>query len=335
MKTLSLLPPGGLQNIAVQTVEDAPAPAGHEIRVQIHSTSLNFHDYLVAKGAIPMSGPRVLMSDGAGEVVAVGNEVEDLKPGDHVISLFYPNWIEGRPTTTKRIGVPGDRADGMATEYITLPATAVTRMPGEYSFEEAATLPCAALTAWRSLMVVGSVTPGDWVLVLGSGGVSIFALQFAHKLGARVIATTSSDEKAEKLKALGAEHVINYKSEPRWGEVAKELTGGVGVDEVIEVGGPETLAQSIAAVRLDGHIALVGVLTGREGLIPTAEFVRANVRMSGITVGSRQDQIEMVRAIEQMDIKPVIDSTFKMEDLAAAFEHQASQKHFGKIVASW
>ncbi|HRX74035.1 MAG TPA: NAD(P)-dependent alcohol dehydrogenase, partial [Hyphomonas sp.] len=199
-------------------------------------------------------------------------------------------------------------------------------------FEEAATLPCAALTAWRGLFAEANIQPGQWVLTQGTGGVSIFALRFAKAAGCRVISTSSSPEKMEKLKALGADHVINYKETPEWGKKAFELTGGRGVDEVVEIGGPGTMAQSIAACRPGGHISLIGVLTGVSGEVPTAALFSRNITLSGITVGSRRMQEDMVDAIEANGIRPVIDSKFPLDQIAAAFAHQASQKHFGKIV---
>ena len=230
------------------------------------------------------------------------------------------------------LAVPGDRIDGFSAELVAAPAEGLTRMPEGWSFAEAATLPCAALTAWRGLMVENSIQPGDWVLTQGTGGVSIFALQFAKAAGARVISTSSSQEKLDKLKELGADHVINYKETPNWGAKAKELTGGRGVDEVIEIGGPGTMAQSIAACRIGGHISLIGVLTGISGEVPTAALFSSNITVSGITVGSRQSQEDMIAAIESSGIKPVISDHFPLEKLADAFAHQASQKHFGKIV---
>jgi NADPH:quinone reductase-like Zn-dependent oxidoreductase len=228
--------------------------------------------------------------------------------------------------------VPGDGADGFGAELVAAPETAFTRMPEGWSFEEAATLPCAALTAWRGMVAEAKIKPGSWVLTQGTGGVSIFALQFAKAAGCRVISTSSSPEKMERLKALGADHVINYKETPEWGKAAFELTGGRGVDEVIEIGGPGTMAQSIAACRPGGHISLIGVLTGVSGEVPTAALFSRNITLSGITVGSRRMQEDMIDAIEANGIKPVIDSTFPLDQIAAAFAHQASQKHFGKIV---
>ncbi|MEM8662052.1 MAG: NAD(P)-dependent alcohol dehydrogenase, partial [Pseudomonadota bacterium] len=206
-----------------------------------------------------------------------------------------------------------------------------THMPKDYSFEEAATLPCAALTAWRALFVINDIRPGSTVLTQGSGGVSVFALQMAKAAGATVIATSSSDEKLAKLGELGADHLINYKEIPEWGAKVVELTGGRGVDEVVEIGGPGTLPQSIAATAVGGNISLIGVLTGWGGEVPTAEAMWKNISISGLTVGSHDHQRAMTRALEAADFRPVIDSSFPLEDISAAFKHQESQQHFGKI----
>ena len=333
MKVACIKKPGGLENIAIEERPDPVAGPG-EILVRVRASSLNYHDFVVAIGGIPTDDGRILMSDGAGEVVGVGAGAARFKPGDKVLGLFFPNWQAGQIAGEGFAAVPGDGADGFAAELVAMPETAFTRMPEGYSYTEAATLPCAALTAWRGMFVEGNVKPGDWVLTQGTGGVSIFALQFAKAAGARVIATSSSDAKLEKLKALGADHVINYKEEPEWGKKALELTNGRGVDEVVEIGGPGTLTQSIAACRVGAHISLIGVLTGVSGEVPTALFFSKNLTMSGITVGSAAHQEDMIAAIEANGIKPVLDKDFPLDALAEAFGHQASQKHFGKITVS-
>jgi NADPH:quinone reductase-like Zn-dependent oxidoreductase len=331
MKVAVISQPAGLDNIRIEERAD-PTPGTSEILVRIHASSLNFHDLAVVTGMIPSDDGRVPMSDGAGEVVAVGSDVTRFKAGDKVLSLFFPNWEGGEPELNKLIGVPGDHVDGFAAELVVMPASAFTHAPADYSFAQAATLPCAALTAWRALMVEARIKPGDWVLTQGTGGVSIFALQFAKAAGARVIATSSSQEKLDKLKALGADHLINYKETPNWGAEAKALTGGRGVDEVVEIGGPGTLGQSITACRIGGHISLIGVLTGISGEVPTAHLFTANITLKGITVGSRQEQEDMIKAIEANNIKPMISHEYSLDQLQQAFELQVAQKHFGKIV---
>lgn len=334
MKAAVLRQPGGLDHIEI-VEREAVAPKAGEIRVRVHASSLNFHDFAVANGSIPTADGRVLMSDGAGEVVEVGAGVREFAVGDHVVSTFFPNWEDGPITAAKRDGTPGDRGEGMAAEYVTAPVNAFTRAPAGYSHAQAATLPCAALTAWRALMIEARIKPGDTVLTMGTGGVSVFALQFARAAGARVIATSSSDAKIERLRALGADATVNYAQDPDWGKTVRKLTDGRGVDAVVEIGGPDTLGQSIAACRMGGHISLIGVLTGVAGKVPTAAFFYSNLTMAGITVGSRAAQQDMIRAIETTGIEPVMDRAFALDELAEAFRHQASGQHFGKIGVSF
>ena len=331
MKAIRLRSPGGLDNLQSVDMEEPKAPAVGEIRVRLHASSLNYHDYGVASRPGWQADGRIPMSDGAGVVEAVGPGVSAFSAGDHVVSCFFPTWADGPATIADFATVPGDGVDGFAREAVTLPATAFTRAPRGFSHAEAATLTTAGLTAWRALVVDGGLKAGDTVLVLGTGGVSIFALQFAKAMGAIVVATSSSDEKLERARALGADHVINYKREPDWGRRVWDWTGGRGVDHVIEVGGPGTLPQSIAAVRIGGHIALIGVLTGYAGDVPTGPFMLKQARLQGLIVGSRREQVDMVRAIEAIGLKPVIDRSFPLDGLADAFRHQESGSHFGKI----
>ncbi|MDO8703833.1 MAG: NAD(P)-dependent alcohol dehydrogenase [Sulfuricaulis sp.] len=341
MKAIRVGQPAGLDQLTVSAAE-RPVPGVGEILVRVRASSLNYHDYVVAKGQLPVAAGRIPMSDGAGEVVEIGPPRSDGQPvasadfkvGDHVMGTFFRDWADGELTPEKASRVHGEHIDGFASEYVSMPASCFTRAPRGYSHEEAATLPCAGLTAWRALVADGPIKPGDVVLVQGTGGVSIFALQFAKAAGASVIATSSSDEKLERLKKLGADHVINYKTQPKWGSAAKEWTGGRGVDHVVEVGGPETLAQSITACRMGGHIALIGVLTGMAGNVSTVRLMAHQIRLQGVTVGSRTQQLDMVRAIEARDLRPVIDRSFPLDDIAAAFRYQESGRHFGKICLS-
>lgn len=330
MKVAAVKAPGGLDKIAIEERADPVAGPG-QILVRVRASSLNYHDFAVVAGMIPTPDGRIPMSDGAGEVVAVGEGVTGFKSGDQVLSCFFPNWPAGGPALERITGVPGDHIDGFAAELVAMPATAFTRMPKDWTFAQAATLPCAALTAWRALMVEAKIKPGDVVLTQGTGGVSIFALQFAKAAGATVISTSSSAEKLAKLKELGADHLINYKEEANWGQAAAAITGGRGVDVVVEIGGAGTLTQSLHATRIGGHISLIGVLAGWAGEVPTALAMSKNTAIKGVTVGSRQDQQEMIAAIEANGITPVIDSSFPLDQIAAAFAHQLSQKHFGKI----
>ena len=330
MQAMTLAQPGGLENLGLSEIsEREPGPG--EIQVAVKASSLNFHDYAVVAGMIPVEASRIPMSDGSGVVSAVGSGVSEFAVGDHVLGCFFPNWQDGDAAYEKLLGVPGDHANGFAAQQVTMPASAFTRVPQGYSHEQAATLPCAALTAWRGLMVEAKIKPGDVVLTQGTGGVSIFALQFAKAAGCRVIATSSSDGKLDKLKSLGADELINYKNTPDWSAEALKHTDNRGVDVIVEIGGAGTLPQSINAVRIGGHISLIGVLAGFEGNVPTAALFSKNAELKGITVGSRQQQRDMIAAIEANDIAPVIDSTFSLSELADAFRHQESQTHFGKI----
>lgn len=331
MKVVTVTSPGGLDKLDIAESAAPGEPGDGEIRVRIHASSLNFHDYAVVTGAIPTEHGRIPMSDGAGIVEAVGAGVKEFEPGDKVVSTFFPNWLEGPAKIGDFSTTPGDGVDGYAREQVVRPAHWFTHAPKGYSHAEAATLTTAGLTAWRALVVDAGLKAGDTILTLGTGGVSIFALQFARLMGARVIATSSSDEKLKRLRELGAEHTINYKSEPEWGKRVLELTDGRGVDQVIEVGGPGTLPQSINAVRIGGHISLIGILTGRQGEVPTAKMMAKQVRLQGLIVGSRAHQLEMIRAIEASDMRPVLDRSFALEEIADAFHHEESGRHFGKI----
>lgn len=330
MKTIQLARPGGLDNLMLVDAEGCD-PGPGQIRVRVKASSLNFHDYVVATGLLPTADKRIPMSDGAGVVEALGEGVSSFAVGESVVSCFFPNWRDGDPAFEKLLGVPGDHADGFAAETVTMAANAFTRAPKGLSHSQSATLTCAGLTAWRALMVEGRVKPGDWVLVQGSGGVSVFALQFAKAAGCRVIATSSSAQKLDGLAALGADGLINYREVENWSDKAVQLTGGRGVDVVVEVGGPATLPQSIRALRFGGRVVMIGVLTGISGEVPTAELFQKNASIDGITVGSRAQQLDMIAAIEANGIVPVIDRTYPLEGIADAFRFQESQKHFGKI----
>lgn len=335
MQAIQLRAPGGLDHLDVVDLAAPGEPGPGEIKVRLHASSLNFHDYAVVAGMIPAADGRIPMSDGAGVVEAVGEGVEEFAVGDAVVSTFFPDWLEGPARVGDFATTPGDGVDGYAREQVVRPANWFTHQPKGYSHAESATLTTAGLTAWRSLVVDGGLKAGDSVLVLGTGGVSIFAVQFARLMGARVIATSSSDAKLERLRELGAEHTINYRDTPEWGKRVLELTHGEGVDHVVEVGGPGTLPQSIDAVKIGGHISLIGVLTGREGEVPTAKLMAKQARLQGLIVGSRRHQMEMIKAIEAANLKPVIDREFALADIADAFRHQESGKHFGKICLSY
>jgi NADPH:quinone reductase-like Zn-dependent oxidoreductase len=332
MKAVVARKPSKLDKLELVDLADPGAPRPGEIRVRLHANSLNYHDYAVAIGAIPAEDRRILMSDGAGTVEDVGAGVTGFAIGDHVVSLFFPYWNDGVPPHGDFSHVPGDGIDGYARQTVVTPAQWFTHAPKGWSHAEAATLPCAALTAWRALAVDGQLKAGDSVLILGTGGVAVFALQFAKMFGATAIITSSSDAKLEKAKALGADHTINYTSEPKWGHAVRELTSGRGVDHVLEIGGPGTLPQSIAAARIGGHISLIGILTGVAGNVPTLLMMAKQIKLQGIIVGSRRHQLDMIRAFEaNPSVRPVIDRTFPLADLAGAFRYEESASHFGKI----
>lgn len=325
--------PATLDSLVPASVEPRQ-PGPGEVLVRMRASSLNYHDYAVVTGILKVEDGRIPMSDGAGEVLAVGEGVHEFRKGDRVLSTFFTNWPDGEPELSGFSTVPGDGCDGYAREFATVPAAALTHFPKNYSFEEAATLTCAGVTAWRALVVNGRIKAGEVVLVQGTGGVSIFALQLAKLAGATVIATSSSDAKLERLRSLGADHLINYKKTPAWGAEAARLSGQGGVHHVVEIGGPGTLPQSIDAIRMGGHISLIGVLTGWEGVVPTAALMIKQARLEGITVGSRRHQLDLIRACEAGGLKPVIDKTFPLLQLADAFRYQASNAHFGKICIS-
>lgn len=329
-KAIYVQPGGGYDRVSVGS-SAAAAPGPGEISVRLHASSLNYHDFAVVSGMWGPSEPRIPMADGAGEVIAVGAGVDEFAVGDSVVSTFFPDWLNGEPQVEGFATVPGDGIDGYAREVVTARASAFTRAPRGWSHAEAATLTTAGLTAWRALMADGALQPGDTVLVQGTGGVSIFALQFAKLAGATVIATSSSDAKLERLAAMGADHLINYRTDPAWGETARALTGGRGVDHVIEVGGPATLAQSMAAARVGGHIAVIGILSGVAGELPLVPALLKQLRLQGVLVGSRAQQQAMVRAIDANGLRPVIDRRFALEEIVEAFRYQESNRHFGKI----
>lgn len=312
-----------------------PAPGTGEVLVRFRSASLNYRDLMVVEGIYNprMKVPAVPLSDGAGEVQAVGEGTVKWRPGDRVMPIFAQHWIDGEVDEAKRRSALGAGApwDGVLREYGVFSEEGLVRIPDHLTFEEAAALPCAGLTAWNALSVSGRLKAGETVLTLGTGGVSIFAVQFAKLSGARVIATTGSDEKARRLKELGADQVINYKSREDWDRAVLEATKNYGVDHVVEVGGGGTLSRSLGAVRLGGHIALIGALTGPADFNPIGVFMKS-IRMQGIFVGSRKMFEDMIRAVTVAKMRPVIDRVFDFDDAREAMRYMKSGSHFGKIV---
>lgn len=333
MKAYHITGTDGLASLQQVTLPD-PAPKPGEVLVRIRACCLNYRDYMNVMGIKGVTGPipRVPCSDGAGEVVALGEGVTGFSPGQRVVIPFMPTWLDGSYTQEHAAQALGGAVDGLLRELACLPASSLLPVPQHLSLDEAATLPCAAVTAWDSLFVRGDLQAGETVLVLGTGGVSIFALQFAKLAGARVLATTSSDAKAARLLELGADAVHNYKTDSAWDKWALAETGGKGVDRVIEIGGPETLNQSIKATRFGGHIALIGVLTGTSGDVQTVSILRKGIRLDGIYVGSKAMFAAMLDSIQTTQMRPVIDQTFDFDQAPAAFTRIGSGEHFGKIV---
>ncbi|WP_409158434.1 zinc-dependent alcohol dehydrogenase family protein [Pectobacterium sp. B2J-2] len=300
MTTVKLGYQSGIDHLQFAESESLVTPATDEICIQIEASSLNQHDLNVVIGHLPSQPGRILLTDAAGTVTETGSGVSEFSVGDRVISCFFPGWNQGQQPIPGFSTTPGDGVDGYARSYVSRPASWFTRAPRHLTSIEAATLPTAALTAWRALFVEGAIKAGDTVLILGTGGVSLFALQFALAAGARVIATTSSEEKVQRLLALGAETVINYLEAPEWGKTVARVTGG-GADLTVEIGGPGTLAQSIQATRVGGTIAMIGVLTGVQGQVPTAMLMARQQKLQGIMVGSRHHQSAMIADLERCE----------------------------------
>jgi NADPH:quinone reductase-like Zn-dependent oxidoreductase len=312
---------------------DVTRPAANQVLVKLAAASLNFRDYLMVGGKYnpKLKRPLVPLSDGAGVVEEVGPEVTGFKKGDRVAGCFFQKWVEGPPARDKNQSALGGAIDGVLSEYRTFSEDGLVAVPDNLTLEEAAALPCAAVTAWHALFIHAPQVPGDVVLLQGTGGVSIFALQFAVTAGLRVIITSSSDEKLARAKALGAHEVINYKRVPAWDVEARKLTGGEGVGKVIEVGGSGTMPFSLRAVRTHGAVSVIGVLSGVEAAIAPTALLANSIRMQGIYVGSRLMFESMNRAIAFHDVKPVVDKTFPWTEIKEALHYMEGQQHFGKI----
>jgi len=331
MKAYELQPRAGFD--ALTKVErPSPALGPKDVRVRVRATSLNFRDLFIVKAAKSRKAPVIPLSDGAGEVVEVGAEVTRYKVSDRVAASFFPTWVNGDLSDYHHARALGGGGDGMLAEEVVLPEFSWVRVPSHLSYEQAATLPCAAVTAYNALFEAARLRAGDTVLVQGTGGVSIFGLQLAKAAGARVIVTSSSEEKRQRARAMGADHVLDYKADPKWGEAVWAWTGGRGVDIVIEVGGPGTVDQSIAALRYGGTMSLLGVLTGTRGEVNTYGLFHKALRVSGVYVGSVAMFEGLNRALEASHIEPVVDRVFSFGEVKEAYAHLASGAHFGKVV---
>ena len=324
--------PGGTAASLARIDRPAGTPGRRQVLVRMRAAALNYRDLLIANGAYPGGTPEpvIPLSDGAGEVVAVGADVTRWQPGDRVAGSFMQSWIAGEMVQEDALTALGGAIDGVLVKERLFDEQGLVRIPDHLSFEEAATLPCAAVTAWNALYGLQALKPGQTVLILGTGGVSIFALQFAHAAGARTIVTSSSDEKLERVRALGASDTINYRTIPDWAAEARRLTGGTGVDVTIECGGPGTLQSSIAATRRGGAVQLIGVLA--LGQIDPLPILTGGLIVRGIMVGSAEMFDAMNRAISANAIRPVIDRSFTFDQTPEAYAHLQSANHVGKVV---
>ncbi|MCU0837777.1 MAG: NAD(P)-dependent alcohol dehydrogenase [Rhodospirillales bacterium] len=311
----------------------APEPCRGEVVLKMRAASLNYRDTLVVHGAY---GPRntlplIPVSDGVGEVVAVGDGVTRAAVGDRVCPMFFQSWLGGPPSQAKFAASLGGPLDGVLCEFMRVAEDGIAKVPAHLSDAEAACLPCAALTAWRAVIGQGRVRPGDVVVVQGTGGVALFAVQFAKLAGARVIVLSSTDEKLARARDLGADETINYRSTPGWDMAVKDLTGGEGCDHLVELGGADTLERSIRATRIGGTISLIGVLSGAAAAIALPLIVMRHLRLQGITVGSRDDFEAMARAIDRHQLRPIVDRVFAFGQVPAAFAAFEAERPFGKL----
>lgn len=336
MKAYEIQGSFGMENVALVERPD-PEPGPRQVLIRLKAASINYRDILMIRGEynpkLPL--PCIPLSDGMGDVVRVGSGVSRAKVGDRVVACFFDDWVsrpvpvDGRLHKMSR----GGPLDGMLAEFALVSEEAVLPAPTKLTNPEVATLPCAALTAWSAIVTQGDVRPGHWVVVQGTGGVSLFALAFAKRAGAKVIVTSSSEEKLARARALGADHGVNYKQTSDWGKAVKALTDG-GADHVLEVGGANTLSQSLKAVRPGGHISVIGVLSGVSSTLNILPILMQNIRLQGVIVGSRTEFEAMNRAIEQHAIKPVVDRVFPFDDAPRALRYVAESKHFGKVCIS-
>ncbi|HLZ75485.1 NAD(P)-dependent alcohol dehydrogenase [Phenylobacterium sp.] len=335
MRALQVKEPWGLDALEIIEAPD-PTPGPGEVLVRMRAVSLNYRDLLMVGGMYSRmaagGGAVTPFSDGCGVVEAVGEGVTRVKPGDRVATLFFQRWISGPPNLDKLSSSLGSPIPGAGRELAVFSADGVSKVPEFLTDQQVATLPCAALTAWRALYEDADLRPGDTVVLQGTGGVSIFGLQFAHATGRRTLITSSSDEKLARAKALGADHLVNYRETPEWAKPVREATGGVGADLIIEVGGGGTIEQSMKAIKIGGHIAIVGVVAGLGSGFNTAGLIGNSARLQGLSVGSRDMFEAMCRLIELHRIGPIVDKVFPWTQAKAALTAMQGGEHFGKIV---
>jgi NADPH:quinone reductase-like Zn-dependent oxidoreductase len=327
-------PSGDSLTLALREVE-APTPAADEVAVRVRAVSLNRRDLMMLQGRYGRGGTQpnsVPLSDGAGEIIAVGANVTRFKVGDRVAGIFFEDWLDGAPTAAAMATARGGNSGGMLSEIVVTDAEGLVAIPSHLSYEEAATLPCVGVTAWVSLFKRGGLAAGDFVLLEGTGGVSVFGLQLAAAAGAKPIITSSSDAKLERARELGAFGTVNYRTHPEWQNEVRALTGGAGVAHVLEVGGQDTLPRALQALGYGGHVAIIGGLSGFASDVPVGTLMGLNATASGIYVGSRADFEALNAFVSEHKIKPIVDKVFELEDAPAAFEAMDSGDFFGKVV---
>ncbi|PPR77865.1 MAG: alcohol dehydrogenase [Alphaproteobacteria bacterium MarineAlpha2_Bin1] len=336
MKAIALTETTSISNLELID-RPVPEPNSNEVLVKLFASSLNYRDLLIAIGGYGSRQKKrdlIPLSDGSGEIVSVGSSVKKFKVGDRVLASFFQSWISGELTEELLDDDLGRSSDGVLTQYRCFKQEGLVKIPNYLSFIEAASLPCAALTAWSGIIELGCIKPGQTVLIQGTGGVSLFAMQFALMAGASVIVTSSSDKKIEILRKMGVKKTINYSKHPEWGMKVLEITDGMGVDHVMEVGGAGTLKQSIRSVKPGGVISIIGVLDGAKSNLLIPLIGSRKIRLQGVTVGSVENLLNMVKAMENHKIKPIIDKVYKLNESKDAYEYLKSGKHFGKICIS-
>ena len=334
MRKVVRLPSGPSLETLALTEEPMPSPGPGEVLMRVHASSLNFHDYLVVAGHIPHPAGRIPMSDGAGEIAALGDGVTELAVGQRVIGSFFPDWIDGTATRANTAAVTGESIDGFAADHVVFPARSLVPMPAGWSFAEAACLACAGITAWRALVVEAELKAGETILIPGSGGLALFCHQLAESLGIRAIAISSSEAKLARLRKLGADVLINYRATPEWSEAVLEATGGEGVDAVLEIGGASTFEQSVRSVRTQGRVLLIGTTANAVPPMPHRDLIMRSLRMQGMAVGSVAMLRDHCAFVAERDLRPVIDRTFPLDRLGEAFTFQLRGEHFGKIAVT-